>query len=109
SPSAQQGAQQINPQAAPGASGSGTGTGVPAAPGVPSGPVYGGGGGDTRQCPLSGAPVRLYGAPEVWSMQVAPCEDFIRITTAIREGIFSPQHRAYQRRGLLPLTEWNVG
>jgi len=102
---------QDNSQNAP--SGSGSSSGGTSGGGIidtsgGGGGFSGGGGGGS--CPLSGAPVRLYGPPELWSMQVAPCEEFIRITTTNgRKGIFSPQHRAYQRRGLLPLTEWKIG
>lgn len=66
----------------------------------------GGGGG----CPLSGAPVSTYGDAAWWTMRLLPCSEFIRIRTETgRNGIFSKNHRAYQRRGLLPLTEWLPG
>jgi hypothetical protein len=66
----------------------------------------GGGGG----CPLSGAPVKLYGRPEWWSMRVLPNEDFITIVTHTgRKGTFTPNDRRYSNRGLLTLTEWQVG
>ena len=66
----------------------------------------GGGGG----CPLSGAPVHLYGNPSWWKKTVLPCKDFIVIETETgRMGTFSAKDRRFQRHGLLPLTEWKVG
>ena len=66
----------------------------------------GGGGG----CPLSGAPVNLYGKPSWWKKTVLPCKDFIVIETETgRIGTFSANDRRFQRHGLLPLTEWKVG
>lgn len=69
-----------------------------------------GGGGGASGCPLSGAPVRLYGNPAWWSKTVVRCEDFIEIkTTSGRTGTFSRNDRRYCRRGLLPLFQWEVG
>lgn len=68
------------------------------------------GGGAGGGCPLSGAPVRLYGDAGWWRKRVLPCEDFIQVVTESgRVGIFSRNDRRYSNRGLLPLTQWRVG
>lgn len=61
-------------------------------------------------CPLSGAPVKLYGKPEWWSLRIVACREFFQIVTETgRKGTFSRPHRAYCHRGLLPLLVWQVG
>jgi len=65
-----------------------------------------GGGG----CPLSGAPVKLYGDPLDWEMRVLPCEDFIELVTESgRTGIFSYPDRRYCQRGLIAVSEMVIG
>ena len=69
-------------------------------------PDYQGRGG----CPLSGAPVKLYGDPSWWTKTEIPCSEFFRIRTETgREGTFSRTHRMYQQRGLLYLYDWKIG
>src|SRR5262249_7097790 len=41
----------------------------------------GGTGGGGGGCPLSGAPVRLFGKPEAWKKRVLPCEQFVLLIT----------------------------
>ena len=63
-------------------------------------PRFGGG------CPLSGAPVKLYGDPADWAMRVQPCEEFIELLTETgRKGTFSRPDKRYCRRGLLAVWE----
>jgi hypothetical protein len=70
----------------------------------------GAGGGGGGPCPLSGAPVKLYGDPAWWTMRVVPHEDFIEIETETgRKGTFTPDDRRYCRRGLLAMTELTLG
>lgn len=81
-----------------------TEAGAPTMPSTP--PTYQG----NRGCPLSGAPVKLYGKPEWWSMRIVPCQEFFRITTdAGRVGTFSRDHRMFCRRGLKGLYDWHIG
>jgi hypothetical protein len=78
--------------------------GAPSMPSTP--PSYQG----SHGCPLSGAPVRLYGDPAWWSKRIVPCQEFFRITTDKgREGIFSRDHRMFCRRGLKGLFDWHIG
>lgn len=85
-------------------------TGVTTPASGSSGGSGGGGGGGGSGCPLSGAPVKLYGDPAWWTKRVMTCEDFIEIVTDTgRKGTFSRFHRAYSNRGTLPLNLWCVG
>ena len=78
--------------------------GTPAAP-APGWPYEPGGG-----CPMSGAPVKLYGDPAWWTSDIRPCEWFIKIITNTgRSGSFSFPHRQYTRRGLVEASELLVG
>lgn len=89
---------------------SSTGLTTPAA-GTGSGSGGGGGGaGGGLNCPLSGAPVKLYGDPAWWTKEIKPQETFLEIITdSGRTGTFSPSHLMYSRRGLLPLSIWETG
>jgi hypothetical protein len=70
----------------------------------------GGGGGGGGFCPLSGAPVKLYGDPAWWTKTVKPCWEFLEVVTESgRRGTFSRPHRMYQHAGLMPLYMWKVG
>jgi hypothetical protein len=54
--------------------------------------------------------VNLFGNPSWWKKTVLPCKEFIVVETETgRLGTFSRPDRRYQRRGLIPLTEWKVG
>lgn len=77
-------------------------------------PAFGGGGtggsGGGGGCPLSGAPVTLFGDPSWWHKTIMHCEDFIEIVTESgRKGTFSRHHRSYSNRGTLPLNLWCIG
>lgn len=84
-----------------------------ATPGAGTGSGSGGGGGGAgggQFCPLSGAPVKLYGEPEWWTKSEKRQEHFIEVTTETgRKGIFSPTHMGFLRSGLAPLCAWKVG
>ena len=70
----------------------------------------GGGGGGGDPCPLSGAPVRLYGDPSWWTMEVQPAYDWIEIITATgRRGLFTPNDRRFCDRGLIEVQKWEAG
>lgn len=72
-----------------------------------------GGGGNnpgTGGCPLSGAPVRLFGKPEWWKKRVVPCRAFrLVVTESGRIGIFSRKDRRYCDRGLIAVENWEPG
>jgi hypothetical protein len=83
-----------------------TEAGAPTLPSTP--PTYERGG--RPACPLSGAPVKLWGKPEWWTKTVVPHTEFFKVTTETgREGTFSREHRSYCRRGLLALYDWHIG
>jgi hypothetical protein len=61
-------------------------------------------------CPLSGAPVRLFGHAEWWSKRVVPCHAFrLIVTERGRIGIFSRKDRRYCDRGLIAVENWEPG
>lgn len=73
--------------------------------------IPGGGGGEGGGgCPISGTPVKLYGDPAWWTMEVKPCENFIEIVTVKgRKGLFHPDSKHFCNHGLIPIRQWEAG
>lgn len=82
--------------------------GAPSMPSTP--PTYGAPRYQGFGCPISGAPVKLYGDPSWWTKTVEPCTDFIEmITESGRRGMFSTTDLRYCHMGLIQLSLWKVG